>query len=191
MISYQITNASIINQRQISFHSINQTKFKTKITLEPLPEIPNDMNDLDVIIYRLINQIHTASQKSSETKDKLWNTSVSRWQSLLSSKDSKNIWKAINWKGDISSISVNCPSEASFKEHFEESLGENTEDMLEVDVSQCPYIPVLDDPFVEREMQEAIQEIKANKAPDPNGISPGLPKLLPADWILRILTNFN
>ena len=60
-----------------------------------------------------------------------------------------------------------CPSEASFKKHFEELLRENTEDMLDVDASQCPYIPVLDDPFVEREMQEAI---KANKAPDLNGI---------------------
>ena len=63
-------------------------------------------------------------------------------------------------------------------------------DTLHVDVSQCPYIPVLDDPFVEHEMQEAIQEIKANKAPNLNGISPGLPKLLPADWILR-MTIFN
>ena len=70
MISYQI-KVSIINQRQISFHSINQTKFKTVITLEPLPEIPNDMNDLGVINNRLINQIHTASQRSIETKDKL------------------------------------------------------------------------------------------------------------------------
>ena len=87
------------------------------IALEPLPEIPNDMNDLDVIINRLINQIHNASQKSSETKNKLWNTNATRWQRLLSSKDSKNIWKAVNWKGDIARIpelSIGCLIQKAF-----------------------------------------------------------------------------
>ena len=52
--------------------------------------------------------------------------------------------------------------------------------------AECPYIPVLDDPIQINEVIEGIKESKADKACGINGISPGIFKLLPCNWILRI-----
>ena len=48
------------------------------------------------------------------------------------------------------------------------------------------YIPILDDPIAEREVTDDIQDIKANKAPGPDGIPPGVFRLMNASWILFI-----
>ena len=73
---------------------------------------------------------------------KVWDTSLSSWQRLISTNDSKNIWRAINWKGEISSMPMKHP-DASFKAHFENLLFDATENTIDCDVSECPYIPVL------------------------------------------------
>ena len=53
-------------------------------------------------------------------------------------------------------------------------------------------MPVLDDPFNPVEVDQVIQhQIKANKGSGPDGVCPGLLKLLPVQWIIFLCTLFN
>ena len=48
---------------------------------------------------------------------------VNYWERVLSSKDSKQVWKAINWKGKYDPDPPNTtPTDEAFKCHFESLL---------------------------------------------------------------------
>ena len=100
------------------------------------------------------------------------------------------------------------PSEDSFKIHFEILLNQDIP-MNDIDVTDCPYIPILDDPISVAETKESVAETKESvaetkesvaetkesvaqlnphKAAGLNGVPPGLCKLLPATWITFIST---
>ena len=71
---------------------------------------------------------------------------------------------------------INCPNNEAFKTHFKENMHET-----EIcDLSDCLDIAVL-------EAFEVIFQMKADKAPDLNGIPPGLIKLLPFEFIMIII----
>ena len=53
------------------------------------------------------------------------------------------------------------------------------------------YIPILDDPISYDEVKRQIKRLKSNKAGGPDGIPPGLFRMLPFAWILCIVTLFN
>ena len=52
-------------------------------------------------------------------------------------------------------------------------------------------VPILDDPISYDEVQSQIKSLKSGKASGPNGVPPGLYKMLPVSWILCIATLFN
>ncbi len=52
-------------------------------------------------------------------------------------------------------------------------------------------IPVLDDPLSSDEVVSQINQIKSDKACGPDGVPPGILKLLPAQLVLQIATLFN
>ena len=52
-------------------------------------------------------------------------------------------------------------------------------DELQSDV----YIPVLDDPILPQEVQDQVKRLKCSKACGPDGVPPGIFKLLPPAWI--------
>ena len=52
-------------------------------------------------------------------------------------------------------------------------------------------IPVLDDPISPNEVQIQIKKLKGNKACGPDGVPPGVFKILPIEWVLYISTLFN
>ena len=84
-----------------------------------------------------------------------WDVSISRWSRLLDSKNAANIWKAINWKGEVShdakqSIS---PTPSDFKDHFEKLLiSDESVDLTTIDISKSPFIPILDNPLTMKEL---------------------------------------
>jgi hypothetical protein len=136
---------------------------------------------------------YTVSQASQQHgMINLTDPTLDRWDRLIIGNDSKTIWKAISWRGDINHNTNDTPCDEDFKEHYENLLlVSETMDIRTFDTSSCPSIPVLDDPISPREVDEAINNIKPNKSCGPDGVSPGIFRLLPAAWILYITTIFN
>ena len=121
--------------------------------------------------------------------------SVERWERLLAENDDIKVWRAINWNGVLSedhTLVTESPSDNEFKEHFDEIL--NSSDTVSDDYEHLRsdvYIPVLDDPITPQEVSDQIKRLKGNKACGPDGIPPGVLKLLPDAWIVYITTVFN
>ena len=60
------------------------------------------------------------------------------------------------------------------------------------DVTTDVYMPVLDDPIDTVEVSEVIEKnLKSNKGCGPDGVAPGIFKLLPAQWLLYITMLLN
>lgn len=119
---------------------------------------------------------------------------MNRWEKLLSEGDHKRVWQAINWKGNLPTCDKSqvTPSDEQFKEYFENSFNVADANIEERDLVNTEVnIPLLDDPITPREVAVQVSRIKSDKACGPDGIPPGVFKLLPADWILCITTLFN
>ena len=118
-----------------------------------------------------------------------WEYSHPRWKRLIENNDSRTIWKAINWKGDINEKDIVQPADEKFKLHFENLLNMNQTNYSEIQLDNCPYIPVLDDPFTLPELDTAIKDLKTEKGY--TGVCPGLFVNLPLTWLIFFLTLFN
>ena len=53
------------------------------------------------------------------------------------------------------------------------------------------YVPVLDDPIQVKKVMAQIDIMEPNKSCGPNGLSPGVLKILPVQWILTISVFLN
>lgn len=118
---------------------------------------------------------------------------LDRWAGLLSDPDDRRVWEAIDWKGKYQErerIGV-VPSDQEFKLFYENSYGE-VDQQRSTDVNDHNvYIPVLDDPITPLEVCNQIHKLKPGKASGPDGVPPGIFKLLPAQFIVMISTLFN
>ena len=113
-----------------------------------------------------------------------------KWKRLLEKNDQRKIWKAINWDGSIDETVLNTPSDEEFRLHFESLLNPtNTIDEDIIDVSDSPFIPVLDNPITEIEVIEAALPGKETKSYI--GITPAIFKCLPPVWFTFITQIFN
>ena len=86
------------------------------------------------------------------------------------------------------------PSESDFQEHIERLLnppvgeGENLLHMEDYNVN----MPILDDPITIAEVQNVIDhQLKAGKGAGPDGVSPGVFKLLPGESVMFLCTLMN
>ena len=61
----------------------------------------------------------------------------------------------------------------------------------EIELDECPYIPVLDDAISMYELDLCIKDINPHKACDVNGLSPGIFKVLNTSWLQYILLILN
>ena len=125
------------------------------------------------------------SAKNSLLPPKVWDTELERWKRLMKSDSAKDIWLAINWKGELNrSENKSSPTPGEFKNHFEKLLlapdmeCADDEHQHEELVYTSPYIPLLDDPISIKQFENATYESNPNKACDRNGNSPGLIRML-------------
>ena len=73
-----------------------------------------------------------------------------------------------------------------FKDHFEHLLDQCDNTIPEnQDIETAPYIPILDDPFVNKELETAINSLNQNKSF--SGVCPGLLKVFPLPWFMFLL----
>ena len=85
------------------------------------------------------------------------------------------------------------PSDIEFKEFHETHINQyfNSRSVDPPVNIVCPYIPILDNPFVPDEVVSCINSMKANKSCGIDGLPPGIFKLLTPQWILIITSLFN
>ena len=111
----------------------------------------------------------------------------------MESDSPKDIWYAINWKGELNrKENKTSPSPGEFKTHFEKLLLVPETSTSGVENSlPSPYIPLLDDPMTEEELETAVYRSNPNKACDRKGNSPGVTRLLPPAVLVFVLQMFN
>ena len=112
-------------KKSIHYRMIDQSKFKNLMNISRPPILLNSELDIHQVINNINDQIYDVSSRSMKKGYKNFNTMISRWERLLKLNDPKQIWTAINWKGNISNIPVECPSDESFKEHLKTFLVRN------------------------------------------------------------------
>ena len=103
----------------------------------------------------------------------------------------------MDWKGEFidNNISKNqsSPSDSEFKDLYEIQINQyfNPNENYIPDDNYLTNIPVLDDNFTSFEVKEQIKKLKSNKSCGPDGIPPGIYKLLNNEWILLLTSLFN
>ena len=120
-------------------------------------------------------------------------TSLARWKKLLTIKDSKQLWKSIDWNGSFETPPdcLDRPSDDQFCEYFTELLNPPG-GPVKLNIPDCvTYVPLLDDPIQPIEVEDVIKKLKPDKAAGIDGISPGLFKHMPDEWLLILTYLFN
>ena len=159
-----------------------------------LPRYDGDVNLFaNQCVESLYNALQPVRREQNVCSNNRESEEVNRWLRLVNNNDDKGIWKAINWKGEISNNNeTNRPSDEEFKTHFEQLLNPPGVALeADIDEQSVHTIPILDSSITEFEVQCVVNELKANKASGTDGLSPGIFKLLPATWISLITYLFN
>lgn len=125
------------------------------------------------------------------------NLTLERWNRLLNDTDDSRVWRAIDWKGEYKDTNINrvCPGNNQFQSFFEDlynppdidDIGNAGGEAVAIPVT----IPILDDAILVTEVEACIKRLKQDKAGGPDGLCPGIFKVLPPQWILSITTLFN
>ena len=144
----------------------------------------------------LSQTLYKCVESSKKTEENLqWsNDQHGRWQRILDSKDDKLLWKAINWKGEYEApeSKEGWPTDSEFKDNLEALLNPiATETLQEGEIVSNTTVPILDNLITPMELEDVIKrQLKPEKGCGPDGITPGIFELLPAEWITFIATLF-
>ena len=185
-------NTTNIVKKVIPIDRIDIQELRKNASNISVPESPLNLYEFYTYCNKIYSALYELSSRSLARNTKAWDTSLSRWTRLLNSKDSSSIWKVINWKGELQDQPECEPTEEKFKQHFEALL--NPSDRVSINTADfivSPYITILDDDVSYNEVNDFIDQCKPNKACDMNGLSPGIFKFLPAQWILTIVSLCN
>ena len=178
-------------QRTIPSKNVNIENFREYMANHHPPVLTAD--DLDSALNTSLGIIKegakSAKVETADTGVGNWTQAQPRWKRLFETNDSSTIWKAINWKGQITEKNIIKPDDEQFKLHFEELLNADQNFAPELDLDDSPHIPVLDNPFTLLELDDALKDLKTGKSY--MGICPGLLMRLPLVWLVFFLTLFN
>ena len=189
--------------RPIGYRQIDLSKFSSAIGSVSTPEFNNDVNLMaDNISNSLYNIVSSSRMSKSEHSDVSRSVagadaplSCSIWDRLLQDPDDTRVWKAINWKGQLTfnGLYNETPSDNEFKSfydtHITNQSQESQSDMMN-DINAV-NVPILDSQIDPSEVIEQINVMKSDKSCGLDGIPPGVYKLLTPEWIILITTLFN
>ena len=175
-----------ICKKQYRWEQINSARLENAFAELPPPII--DEQDIEVTMSHINDSISVLCQqcRKDTNRDEDSPACSRSWSELLELNDSKKIWNAIDWSGRIGGgkNTINGqPSDDSFKIHFEALLNPMDSELPDPAYTGV-YMPITDDPIQPREVFDTIQTIKPNKSAGPSGISPGILKVLPMNWII-------
>ena len=191
-------------RRQVKSSDVNRNNFVEKINESFPPDF--ESQDIDSISQQFSDTMYFAAKSSLKPREsdsnraRVSQPSVDehkRWKRILNTNDDKFLWKAVNWKGDID-FNVNeeaTPTDEEFKHHLENLFYPDGEEPLNVDELLADYnttIPLLDSEITPEEVNHVIfKQVKPNKSSGPDGVSPGLFHMLPAEWLLYLTMLLN
>lgn len=182
-----------LTRKPVRFSNMDTQKFVNDIAQIEV----SDDSDINVLAGNVADVLYTCAQKcvSCVQREVYSDDSLGRWERLLGDGDDSRVWKAIDWKGNLNMSGYgvdDCPNDEEFKAHFESVLNPpGIVDPYSGDVATDVTIPILDDPISPVEVREQIRKLKSDKACGPDGLSPGIFPLLPAQWVLTLVTLFN
>ena len=191
-----VNSKNIFTKRPIKFSHIDVDKFSRELSEHV---IDNNLDgNIDTTIMHVSETLYNCALKSrlcENTNERLENYECSRWDRILEERDHAKLWQAIDWRGEFRAETGggDCkPGDEEFKDHFEKLF--NSADAGELDANEFyteVTIPVLDEPISTVEVETQIKKLKSNKACGPDGVPPGLFKILPIEWVMYISILFN
>ena len=192
----RVTPRNRLFKHPVKFQSIDRDMFLNKLDEQELPMIIDD--NFNATALFVSNTLYDCAYSSRANRISVYdneNNYRDRWDRIMDEHDPAKIWRAINWRGEISDMSGDVdskPTDDVFKNHFHQVL--NTTDMEYPDFNELRSevsIPVLDEPMTTDEVYNKIVKLKPNKGSGVDGVPPGIFKYLPANWIIFLTTLFN
>ncbi|XP_045124370.1 uncharacterized protein LOC123512192 [Portunus trituberculatus] len=178
-------------EKPIKFDSIDPEMFSAVLSLHDPPSSDDSVEAMTRNIRDTLYKCAGESRVGNQTPQ--YDERLGRWDRLLKCGDEARIWSSINWRGEVhcNDANITTPTDTEFKDYLEQTLNPPYVEEHDVDVHTNTYIPILDDPITQQEVYRQIGKLKSNKACGPDGLTPGIFKLLPRSWILCIVTLFN
>ena len=106
-------------KRPIKYDQINSTLFLDKLSQCDLPGVNLDLSSTVESVSRILYDC--AADSKITTQPTQIDPHLPRWNQLLENSSDKQVWAAINWRGqltDTNPTSKECPSDNQFKEFF-------------------------------------------------------------------------
>ena len=104
---------------------IDQTQAKAALqTAIPPPVFTENLEEtiiaMNTMLYNIANDSQIEDSHANQEQVIMSASSNTRWKQLIEDRDSREIWKAINWNGLTNASSgEDKPSDEAFREHFE------------------------------------------------------------------------
>ena len=182
-------------QKGVHYTNIDPNEFQTALQNFDLPSLHNIEDAATMVADVLYKCSVAAKHKDAVAHHPRISPEQNRWKRIMDTNDDKMLWNAINWRGEYmaDNTSAEWPSDAEFQQHLEDLLNPPDADLLQDDsVTSDVYVPILDNPICPSEVDDVIQkQMKPNKGCGPDGISPGIFRLLPVQWIMFITSMLN
>ena len=154
-----------------------------------------DMRNIDDTVNEVTETLYQCAKISRrEAQVQTVNATLGRWERLVENNNDRDVWRAIDWKGEFENVHKSDvkPTNEQFKEYIENSFNPPIDVRLDPDMfTSDVMIPLLDEPITTLEVQQQIKKLKADKASGPDGLSPGIFKLLPGQWLALLAHIFN
>ena len=183
-------------RKAVPLHTIHPVQFCQQLQDQEPPVIADD-SSVETLCTEFSNRIYqcAVSSKLPPQDATLLSPDMSRWQRIIDCDDPKMLWRAIDWKGEFNPApDQEKPSDFEFQAHLEKLL--NPADLQDEVWPNVPEnhvsIPLLDDPVNAEETTYAMyKQLKAGKLAGPDGNSPGTFHMLPASWIVFLVSLLN
>lgn len=185
-------NSSVRKAFRIS--NINVNRFKHQLSCREVP-ILIDLDDINAYADAITDTLYSCSKECyQKERGPPVSPVMERWDRIMRDDDDGRVWRAIDWKGQDSEGNGNkiCPDDKQFQLFFENMFNPPEVPPINCDmISTHVEIPLLDSEITREEVQMCINKLRADKASGPDGICPGIFKVLPIQWLLCITSLFN
>ena len=164
-----------VNTASIDLQKLNEELQQTdEFTQETVDQVITDLNEIitksaksceiktteNLPIQHIRNESLTVEQISAGISKK----EIDSWNDIMASANPGDIWKKVNWK-DKTDEQLQYPSAESLGEHFQEKSTISNETPFSLNTNS-PYVPVLDDPISQEELEVASRRLKDKATSD-------------------------
>ena len=135
-----------------------------------LPQEPDILcNAVSNLLYKVAKECKVRrTSPSHET----FADAANRWKRIVDSRDSKELWQSVNWKGEFATPTDKSsqPGNDVFCQFYKDLLSSPEDVTPEYVPETQKFVPVLDNPIAPYEVDSCIKKLKANKAAGIDGV---------------------